>query len=293
MDLIATIDDRPHRIRTERAESLAIPMAFDGDQPNHFGAPLAAARPFRSGDFIGDTRRGGSCNVAEITLIPHCNGTHTESVAHILGDAVPVHGQLAGNLMTARLITVAPVIGYTGPDAYTPPLETADRVITREMLLRQIPGPEWEGFEALILRTLPNGEEKRRAVYGGRHEPPFFTRDAMVHLATTGIRHLLVDFPSIDRMHDGGRLTNHRLFWNVPEKPPGRDLPLEPGSRPEDRSTHRAAPPSPPRTDRTITEMIYVPDRIADGRYVLNLQLPAFQSDAAPSRPIIYPLEEI
>ena len=156
----------------------------------------------------------------------------------------------------------------------------------------------------------------------------------MVRLAATGIRHLLVDFPSIDRMHDGGRLTNHHLFWNVPERYPGRDAPPParastsstpstpsmtptspasatrgrtspseraqgalappaPESRPEDRSAHRAVPPSPPRTDRTVTEMIYVPDRIADGRYVLNLQLPAFQSDAAPSRPIIYPLEEI
>ena len=39
--------------------------------------------------------------------------------------------------------------------------------------------------------------------------------------------------------------------------------------------------------------MIYVPDCISDGSYLLNLQIPAFLSDAAPSRPILYALNEI
>ena len=43
----------------------------------------------------------------------------------------------------------------------------------------------------------------------------------------------------------------------------------------------------------TITEMIYVDDKIKDGHYLLNLQIPSFVSDAAPSRPIIYKLNDI
>jgi len=42
---------------------------------------------------------------------------------------------------------------------------------------------------------------------------------------------------------------------------------------------------------RTVTEMIYVPDDLPDGRYVLDLQIAPFVSDAAPSRPILFPIE--
>ena len=36
--------------------------------------------------------------------------------------------------------------------------------------------------------------------------------------------------------------------------------------------------------------MIFVEDSIEDGKYLLNLHVPAFVSDAAPNRPIIYKL---
>jgi hypothetical protein len=41
----------------------------------------------------------------------------------------------------------------------------------------------------------------------------------------------------------------------------------------------------------TITEMIYVPNEVEDGQYVLDLQIPNFVADAAPSRPVLYKLE--
>ena len=44
---------------------------------------------------------------------------------------------------------------------------------------------------------------------------------------------------------------------------------------------------------KTITEMIFVDNHIEDGSYLLNLQIPAFVSDAAPSRPIIFKLNDI
>jgi hypothetical protein len=36
--------------------------------------------------------------------------------------------------------------------------------------------------------------------------------------------------------------------------------------------------------------MIFVEDDIDDGSYLLSIQIPAFMSDAAPSRPVIYPM---
>jgi hypothetical protein len=38
----------------------------------------------------------------------------------------------------------------------------------------------------------------------------------------------------------------------------------------------------------TITEMIYVPDNVADGSYLLNLQIASFENDASPSKPVLY-----
>ena len=34
--------------------------------------------------------------------------------------------------------------------------------------------------------------------------------------------------------------------------------------------------------------MIYVPDEVLDGDYLLELQVPHFINDAAPSRPVLY-----
>jgi hypothetical protein len=42
--------------------------------------------------------------------------------------------------------------------------------------------------------------------------------------------------------------------------------------------------------DKTITELIFVPNEVKDGPYLLNLQTAAFENDATPSRPVIYPI---
>ncbi|PSR06055.1 MAG: metal-dependent hydrolase, partial [Bacteroidetes bacterium SW_10_40_5] len=54
---------------------------------------------------------------------------------------------------------------------------------------------------------------------------------------------------------------------------------------------HFFAYPGKPRKNATITELIYVPNDITDGLYLLNLQVPSIASDAAPSRPCLYALE--
>lgn len=42
---------------------------------------------------------------------------------------------------------------------------------------------------------------------------------------------------------------------------------------------------------RTITEFVYVPSTVNDGYYMLNLQVSPIQLDAAPSRPILFPVQ--
>jgi hypothetical protein len=91
-------------------------------------------------------------------------------------------------------------------------------------------------------------------------------------LVGRGVLHLVVDVPSIDRAHDEGRLTAHRLFFGLP------------------RGEVRLAAAT--RASATITELAFIPDSIADGAYLLELQVPALTGDAVPSRPLLYAVME-
>ncbi|HEX8734616.1 MAG TPA: hypothetical protein VF721_04785, partial [Pyrinomonadaceae bacterium] len=98
--------------------------------------------------------------------------------------------------------------------------------------------------------------------------PPFFSTEAMRFMIEKGIRHLLVDLPSVDRAFDEGKLSNHRIFWNV-----------EQGSFETNEASF---------INNTITELIFVPGEIEDGNYLLNLQIAPFVADASPSRPVLF-----
>lgn len=248
---------------------LAIPLSFDGAQPNHFDAPAATAQPYESGSFIGDTRRGGSCNVEEYRLIPHCNGTHTECVGHISQQRISLHRVLRTSFIPATLVTVTPEPALACPDSYIPAKQKEDLLITREQLSYHLQDRSADFLQGLIIRTSRNDPAKKSRRYA-QHMPAFFSREAMAFVASLGVQHLLVDLPSVDRMFDEGRLSVHHLFWNVLQ-----------GSQNVGERNHSV---------KTITEMIYVDDRVSDGQYLLDLQIPSFVADAAPSRPVIYPI---
>ena len=270
MELRVVIAGKSYHVDSSEPKSLAIRLRFNGPQPTFFGASKAQANPLRSDGFIGDTRRGGSCNVAEIRMVPHCNGTHTEAVSHIVHAEHAVFESLPQSLMAAVVLSVTAVSASETADAYRPTPECGDALITREALEAALAGYAEDELTALVVRTLPNDAAKKATEYGDLHRPPYFSADATSYLVERGVQHLLVDIPSIDKMHDEGRLTNHHIFWNVPE------------------GTQEATPDT--RVNRTVTEMIFVDDAISDGLYLLNLQLPAFHSDAAPCRPVVYAL---
>lgn len=246
---------------------ISIPLRFNGPQPSAFGVEPASASACEYGDLIGDTRRGGSCNFEQITLIPHCNGTHTECVGHITNERISVRDCLTDVLISAKLISIEPKPASNCGENYVVPFGVDDLVMTRTSLEHEISS---EGAEALIVRSLPNDDSKLDRVYVDS-KTPYFTTEAMQFIVSLGIRHLLVDLPSIDRMSDEGKLSNHRIFWNVEQG--GSNLNID------------------TRVNCTITELIYVPETIDDGEYTLNLQIAPFQSDASPSRPILFKMK--
>ena len=244
------------------ATSLAMELDFGGTQPQHFGAPPARSTPFRIGDFEGEVARGASCNCSSITLIPHCNGTHTESVGHLTIGFRPLHEFVPISPIPALLLSVDLVDAADTPEESQPLPQAGDRLLTREALLRKWPATLPFAPRALLLRTMP--------AVPGESNPPFLTRQAATEIVSRGIEHLVLDLPSADRTRDEGHLTAHRIFFGLPVAVTDARLAT--------------------RGHCTITELAVFPARLPDGPCALQLQVPAFTGDAVPSRPVHIPL---
>lgn len=254
------------RIDCEHPIDISIPLQFNGNQPNFFAVPKASSRAYKGNGFIGDTRRGGSCNVREYSVIAHCNGTHTECVGHIVNQKISVLGILQEVIFPATLITVNPEKATISTDSYVPEKGNEDFVITRREIEKAVADSNEDFLKGLIIRTLPNDSSKMSRDYN-QYPAPFFSIEAMECILRLGVKHLLVDIPSVDRANDEGKMTCHHLFWE-----------MEAGSKDIDDSA----------SQKTITEMVYLPDSIMDGNYFVNIQIPPFVSDAAPSRPVLF-----
>lgn len=266
--LISTeINGKEYRFDSGSPLDISIPLIFNGPQPNAFEVPTATSQPCETENFIGDTRRGGSCNFEEYRLIPHCNGTHTESIGHITDERISVLDSLKDVFIPTTLVTVEPVPSNKTKDSYVPGVASDDSIITKECMQDALGEGNRDWLDGLVIRTLPNDEGKISRRYM-EELPAFLSNDAMEFVVEMGVRHLLVDLPSIDKTFDEGKLSNHRIFWNIP--------------------TESREATAQSRRNCTITEMVYVPDSIRDGTYLLNLQIAPFAADASPSRPILF-----
>ena len=277
MKVTIELSTQHYLVNTDFSWSLAIPLHFNHRQPNHFSAEQASAKAMQASGFIGDTTQGGSCNVNELSLNPHCNGTHTESIAHICDFNAPLSLMISENsipvLIPSILISITPELALQNTDNYSPAFAIGDKIISRNLLKQVLENYKDEQCQAIIIRTLPNEVDKQTTHYNQDNQPAFFSREAILYLNERGVEHLLVDLPSIDRLHDDGLMTCHHLFWQVIE------------------GTHQPSPNS--LINKTITEMVYIDNQISDGFYFLNLQTPAFVNDAAPSRPMLYAAQTI
>ena len=261
-----------YQVNLSQGKSIAIALDFNHQQPNHFDANKALKRPMSVSGFIGDTKQGGSCNVNELAFNPHCNGTHTETIGHICHqddtNTTTINQLTLSSLLPCTLISIEPEQALKQTENYVLPFDDVDCVITKRQLTLLLSTVGNEQLEALVIRTLPNRSDKCHQTYNQHAPNSFFTTQAMQYLVERGVQHLIVDLPSIDRLNDQGLLNNHRLFWSINQN-----------AKTANEST---------RTQSTITELAYINNELTDGFYFLNLQLPAFVNDAAPSQPILF-----
>lgn len=232
---------------------ISIPLTNTEDNPIAWYIEKPVIEPVRFGEWVGKVSEGSSTNFNNISFNPHGHGTHTECLGHITKAFYSINQCLKQFFFTAELITV------------TPEKVVDDLIITKFQLAAALNG---KTPEALVIRTMPNDSSKTHQKYSHTN-PPYLSEDAAIFIRESGIKHLLIDLPSVDREEDEGKLAAHKAFWHVKDV---NNLNAE------------------ARLDCTITEMIYVGNEVPDGSYLLNLQIASFENDASPSKPILYAL---
>lgn len=260
--MLAILDNK-FQIDLSKPIDISIPLTNTDENPIAWYIEKPVIEPVVFGDWIGKVSEGkSSTNFNNIFFNPHGHGTHTECLGHITNDFYSINQALKQFFFFAKLITVEPE--KFGDDF----------AITKDQIQKAMStSPEASGSlsvttEALIIRTLPNQKDKKSRKYSNTN-PPYLSEEAAIFIRESEIQHLLIDLPSVDKEHDEGKLLAHKAFWNV-------------------KDTHQLN--SDARFNATITEMIFVPNEIEDGDYILNLQIASFENDASPSKPILYSL---
>ena len=256
---------RTYRFDPTAPLDISLPLAAGlAGQPNCFWAEPVVVETIRVGSFVGSVALGGSTNYQRVHLTPHGNGTHTECYGHISPDPnATLDKCLTQFLFVARLVSVAPRQQQPNGDLVVMLADVQTALASGSPSFGERgPGGEVSLPEAFILRTLPNDDAKRARHYSGTN--PTYIEPALAQfLVDNDVQHLLLDLPSVDREEDGGQLLAHHAFWCYPAQP---------------------------RCGATITELIFVPNTVPDGIYLLNLQVTSLVLDASPSKPVLYQL---
>ena len=183
----------------------SIPLTASEENPTAWYVAAPSIEIVRENGWVGSVNEGGSVNFRNIHFNPHGHGTHTECLGHITPTVYSVNGLVNKLFYQAYVVSVEPTL-----------IENADgqmdSVITAAALAGVLAGVK---AEAILFRTLPNETDKLSKHYSATN-PTYCSPDILPILENMGVRHLLIDTPSVDRESDGGALAFHHAFWGVP-----------------------------------------------------------------------------
>jgi kynurenine formamidase len=233
---------------------ISLPLSNSDANPIAWYIEKPVIEPVTFENWTGKVSEGSSTNFNNIFFNPHGHGTHTECLGHITNVFYSINQCLKQFFFMAELVSISPE------------KRNGDFVITKKQIENSLKG---KMPEAIIIRTLPNNLNKKSKNYSHTN-PPYLLEETAIYIREIGIKHLLIDLPSVDREEDAGKLLAHKAFWNVKNTTILND---------------------DARLECTITELIFVKDSVDDGTYLLNLQIASFENDASPSKPILYVIQ--
>ncbi len=242
---------------------MALSYALDGQKfslgqpqdvsiPIRFDATISAfSLPLPKVEECYSLSKGNSVNCCTLSITPHGNGTHTECIAHISNSFHKSIIPILTNIPPLMVGWIVAVIG-TGDTSETGPSkrQSTDILVTVTELQRL-----WTNLQHPF-------KDHVKAVFlqmPVTHHEKYLTKEAAQFLSSLGINHLLLTTNSADREDDGGELIVHKVWFE---------------SNP---------------TVNTITEICA---RVSDSNNVamLSLNLTGIETDAVPSRPVLYPI---
>lgn len=249
--MIATIQYNTKKYTIDLSKPLDISIPIDATKQNlnawYLDEPTIVAEQFD--EQVIKVSEGAAVNFNTIHFNPHSHITHTECVGHITHKVHSINKNLKQFFFLAEVVTVAPESNGE------------DFVISKKQLQNALGNKQ---RDAIVIRTLPNLEDKKSKQYSNTN-PPYVLEEAAIYLREKGIKHLLIDLPSVDKEKDDGLLLSHNAFWNTKGNI---------------------------RLEATITEFIFVPNAIENGTYFLNLMIAPFENDATPSKPTLYAIQK-
>ena len=256
MKVKTTINYEIYEADLDKPVDLSLPTRTENSFTAWYVEPATIA-PVKAEGFIGSVREGGGVNFFDMNINPHGNTTHTECVGHISKEKEDVNSVVSKFHFKSQIITLKPKRLTKDLSKWK---RKNDLVFDKETIEKSLV----KGVEAVILRTQMDYDSLFNKQYNNTNWP-YLLPDLTSFLRNSGVKHLLIDQPSIDREQDGGELLAHKAFWDYPNS---KDL------------------------ERTITEFIAVPPKIKDGLFLLNLSFANFCNDASPSRPVVFKLEK-
>lgn len=245
--MIATIQYNSKKLQVDLTKpiDISIPLRATKENVNAWYLSEPKIEPEVVDDFAVSVENGASVNFRGIRFNPHAHGTHTECVGHITKEFYSINKHLKQFFFLAEVITVAPE------------KKGDDFVISKKQIQSMLGNKK---RDAVVIRTMPNTKEKLNMQYSNTNWA-YLEAAVGVYLREKGVKHLLIDLPSVDKEKDEGVLAVHNAFWNTAGKL---------------------------RLDATITELIFVPNKVKDGAHFLNIQIAPFENDASPSKPVLY-----
>ena len=254
------LNKKIYEIDTSNSYDLSIPLDFKNKKINFYDDKSLSIDYLKYSEKEFSLEKNAGCNVPIIHLNIHCSGTHTETANHILKKGLKINQINIPHFIPCQLITVKPVTNTD--ECYHVDYDFSDKKITKSDIVDLIDS-DTVFNQGLIIRTLPNSQLKLSHDYN-KNNHPFLTNDAILFVKNLGFEHLVIDTPSIDKFNDNGKLGNHHIYFKDKNGKPNLN---------------------------TLTEFAYIPNKVKNGKYFLNLNSPNFYLDAAPSRPILFPFK--
>ena len=187
---------------------------------------------------------GEKIKVSEGAVV-NFNNIHFNPHSHI------THTECVGHISKEAIymteLEVEPYLSCFLVNAKAESLPNGDRVVN----LGSFNWDEIPNCDAVIIHS---GTTNKAEFFSGNN-PCYIDKEVMAILVNKGINHVLTDLPSVDREDDGGALAAHKAFFKYPEI----------------------------HLNRTITELIHVPNSVKNGEYVLSISFAPMET-RAPTR---------